>query len=120
LKPVEIEQSDVNLLKAKYTKEKKSTVDHSKFAVLQKTFSKPQQVTEACIGCHTERHKEVMASNHWNWEREEYVEGRGIIYVGKKNAINNFCIGVDGNEQSCAKCHVGFGMTDQLTAFTFA
>ncbi|MDP2301683.1 MAG: tetrathionate reductase family octaheme c-type cytochrome [Ignavibacteria bacterium] len=118
LKPVEIEQSDVNLLKAKYTKEKKSTVDHSKFAVLQKTFSKPQQVTEACIGCHTERHKEVMASNHWNWEREEYVEGRGIIYVGKKNAINNFCIGVDGNEQSCAKCHVGFGMTDQLTAFT--
>jgi octaheme c-type cytochrome (tetrathionate reductase family) len=118
LKPVEIEQSNVNLLKAKYSKEKKSSVDHSKFAVLQKTFSKPQQITEACIGCHTERHKEVMASNHWNWEREEYVEGRGIIYVGKKNAINNFCIGVEGNEQSCAKCHVGFGMTDQLNAFT--
>jgi octaheme c-type cytochrome (tetrathionate reductase family) len=53
-----------------------------------------------------------MHSNHWNWEREEYIEGRGIVYVGKKNAINNFCIGVQGNEESCAKCHIGFGLKD--------
>lgn len=52
---------------------------------------------------------QVMNSNHWNWEREEYVKGRGIVYLGKKNAINNFCIGSQGNEMSCAKCHVGLG-----------
>lgn len=118
LKPTEIIQSNVNLLKQKYKKVKQKPVDHAKLPPLQKNFSNPQEVTATCIACHTERHKEVMASNHWNWEREEYIEGRGIVYIGKKNAINNFCIGVEGNEQSCAKCHVGFGMTDQLKAYT--
>ena len=58
-----------------------------------------------------------MKSNHWNWEREEYIEGKGIVSVGKKNAINNFCIGVEGNEQSCAKCHIGYGMTSESFSF---
>ena len=98
-------------LKEKYSKEYLPSVDHSKFAVLQKKFSAPQDVTETCISCHNERHKEVMQSNHWNWEREEYIDGRGIVYVGKKSVVNNFCIGVEGNEQSCAKCHAGYGMT---------
>jgi octaheme c-type cytochrome (tetrathionate reductase family) len=105
-------------LKEKYSKKHIPSVDHSKFTSLQKNFAHPQEVTEACITCHTERHKEVMKSNHWNWEREEYVKGRGIIHIGKKNAINNFCIGVEGNEQSCAKCHVGFGMTEALSGYT--
>lgn len=118
LKPTEKEQSNISLLKAKYSKKHIPSVDHSKFAILQKKFNSPQDATAACISCHTERHKEVMHSNHWNWEREEYVQGRGIVYVGKKNAINNFCIGVEGNEQSCAKCHIGFKMTSSMTPLT--
>ena len=59
-----------------------------------------------------------MKSNHWNWESAEYIKGRGVVYLGKKNAINNFCIGVEGNEKSCAKCHIGFGMTDKLNGYT--
>lgn len=59
-----------------------------------------------------------MKSSHWNWEREEYVEGRGVVSIGKKNAVNNYCIGVEGNEQSCAKCHIGFGMTSTTFSFT--
>ena len=106
------------MLKAKYAKKHVPSVDHSKFAILQKKFTNPQQVTEACVSCHTGRGIEVMHSSHWNWEREEYVKGRGIIYIGKKNAINNFCIGVEGNEQSCAKCHIGFGMTSTQFSFT--
>jgi len=101
-----------------YPKEYTPSADHSQFEILKKKFSSPQQVTEACNSCHTERHKEVMQSNHWNWTREEYVEGRGIISLGKINAINNFCIGVEGNEQSCAKCHVGYGMTSTMFSFT--
>ncbi len=59
-------------------------------------------------------------SNHWNWEREEYIEGRGIVSIGKKNAMNNFCIGTQGNEKSCAKCHIGYGMDEKGFSFTDA
>ncbi len=76
-------------LKEKYSQKVNSSVDHSKFTSLQQNFSSPQQVTATCINCHNKRHVEVMQSNHWNWEREEYVEGREIVYLGKKNAINN-------------------------------
>jgi len=114
----ETDPAKLIMLKAKLSKKSLPSVDHTKFAVLQKKFNSPQEVTEACISCHTERGKEVMQSNHWNWEREEYVEGRGIVYLGKKNAINNFCIGVEGNEQSCAKCHIGFGMTEKTFTYT--
>ncbi len=99
-------------LKERYSKKTKSSVDHTLFAQLQKPFSKPQDVTAACISCHNGRHKEVMHSSHWNWERLEYVEGKGIRAVGKKNVLNNFCIGISGNEQSCNKCHIGYGYGD--------
>jgi octaheme c-type cytochrome (tetrathionate reductase family) len=105
-------------MKARYGQKEKPSVDHTQFAVLQKHFDAPQQVTEACITCHTERHKEVMQSSHWNWERTEYVEGKGIRRVGKKNILNNFCIGISGNEPSCNRCHIGYGWDS--TDFDFA
>lgn len=108
----EVEPSKLMLLKAKYSEKAKPSVDHSKFPVLQTKFTSPEQVTAACNSCHNGRAAEVMKSNHWNWERAEYVKGRGIVYLGKKNALNNFCIAAEGNEQSCAKCHIGLGKTD--------
>lgn len=96
-------------LKDKYTKKELPSVDHSKFSQLQKNFTRPQEITEACISCHNGRHTEVMNSVHWNWEGEEYIEGRGIRYIGKKNILNNFCIGIAGSQQSCNKCHIGYG-----------
>lgn len=104
-------------LKAKYSKKHVPSVDHSKLAPLQVKFTSPQQVTKACNSCHTERHKEVMRSSHWNWSREEYIPGRGIRTIGKKNVLNNFCIGTQSNEQSCAKCHIGFGMANADFSF---
>jgi len=98
-------------LKQEYAIKPVSSIDHSKLPELQRGFATPQDVTEACISCHTERHKEVMASSHWNWERLAYVEGRGVSAIGKKNVLNNFCIGARTNEQACAACHIGFGMT---------
>ncbi|MFO7444930.1 MAG: tetrathionate reductase family octaheme c-type cytochrome [Ignavibacteriaceae bacterium] len=112
------EQSDLEKLKEKYPVKYSPSADHSKFPVLQKKFASARDVTETCISCHNERHKEVMQSNHWNWEREEYIEGKGIVSIGKKNAINNFCIGVEGNEQSCAKCHIGYEMTSEMFSYT--
>ena len=99
-------------LKHKYAIKPASSIDHSKLAELQRDFSTPQEVTEACNSCHTERHREVMKSAHWNWERLSYIEGRGVAAAGKKNVLNNFCLGAQSNEMSCAKCHIGFGMTN--------
>lgn len=104
-------------LKAKYSVKHAPSADHAGFAVLKNKFTSPRQVTEACISCHNKRHKEVMRSSHWNWEREEYVEGRGVVYLGKKNAINNFCVSTPGNEGSCAKCHIGYGLDTQGKAY---
>ncbi len=108
------------VLKQEYSIKPIPSVDHSKFEVLQVDFKTPQEVTETCISCHTERHKEIMASSHWNWERVGFVEGRGIISSGKKNVINNFCIGSGSNEQACAACHIGFGMNSNLYDFNNA
>ncbi len=118
LQPTETSEARLTLLKEKYAKKHVPSVDHSKLPELQKNFATPQEVTATCISCHTERHTEIMKSSHWNWEREEYIEGRGIVRIGKGNAVNNFCIGTQGNEQSCAKCHIGFGMTDSMFTYT--
>ena len=109
----DVDQGTLEKLKAKYAAKHLPSADHAAFDALKKKFTSPRQVTEACISCHNKRHLEVMSSNHWNWEREEYVEGRGVVYLGKKNAINNFCISATGNEKSCAKCHIGFGLDAQ-------
>jgi octaheme c-type cytochrome (tetrathionate reductase family) len=118
LSKMESEPTVVMKLKEKYPKAKTPSVEHSRFAILQQKFSSPQEVTEACVSCHNMTAHQVMNSNHWNWEREEYVAGRGVIYLGKKNAINNFCIGAGGNEKSCAKCHIGYGMDNLGKVFT--
>ncbi len=112
------EVSALTKLKEKYSKKEKPIVDHSKFAILQQKFPSAQAATKACETCHNKAAEQVMASNHWNWEREEYVKGRGVIYLGKRNAINNFCIGTKGNEESCAKCHIGYGMTSSGKVYT--
>ncbi len=42
------------------------------------------------------------------------MEGRDEpVAVGKKNAINNFCIGIQGNWASCTSCHAGYGWEDE-------
>lgn len=104
-------------LKNKYALKDSSSVDHALFTVLQKKFKTPQDVTDACLTCHNNTHKEVMASAHWNWERVSYIDGRGIKSLGKKNILNNFCTGSEGNEQRCAGCHIGFGMSDDKFDF---
>lgn len=112
------EPSVLMKLKEKYSKTEKPSVDHSRFKILQKQFTTPQEITKACESCHNKTAQQVMSGNHWNWEREEYIEGRSIVYLGKRNAINNFCIGTKGNELSCAKCHVGYGMDSSGKIYT--
>ena len=91
--------------------------NHSSFEILNQEFESAHEVTEACLSCHTKRDEEIMATNHWNWERTEMLEGKGAVPVGKKNILNNFCIGVSGSEGSCMRCHIGYGWKDKSFDF---
>lgn len=112
LYPIEEPNLKLEKLRLEYSKEKQSSVDHSKFTALSQNFKTGQDVTKTCITCHNKRHTEVMESSHWNWERIDYINGRGIRAIGKKNVLNNYCIGVAGNELACASCHTGLGMAN--------
>lgn len=94
------------------------SVDHSKFEILKKEFNTPHDMTNACLSCHTEAGKEIHKTAHWNWERLSYTKKRGVSYIGKKNTINNFCIGIGGSQVSCTKCHIGYGYEDKSFDFT--
>ncbi|MDV7188189.1 tetrathionate reductase family octaheme c-type cytochrome [Lutibacter sp. TH_r2] len=100
----------LEMLKQEYAFKPVPSVDHHKLAILQAQFKTPQEVTETCLTCHTETHKEIMSSSHWNWDRLSYVKGKGVYTSGKKNVMNNFCLGSNSNEKACAKCHIGYGM----------
>lgn len=104
--------TELDRLKSTYSQQHVPSVDHAKLPELQQDFQSPQEVTQACLKCHTERGHEVLASSHWNWDREEFVEGHGIRKIGKKNVLNNFCVGVSSNLEACDKCHAGFGYVD--------
>jgi octaheme c-type cytochrome (tetrathionate reductase family) len=86
--------------------------DHSD--IIQGPFETGADVTRACLECHEDAAQEVMGTVHWTWESQPYqLEGReGTVTVGKKNAINNFCIGIQGNWPGCTSCHAGYGWED--------
>ncbi len=99
-------------LREEFSAVRVSSVDHSLHKELQRDFDNPHELTATCISCHTGRGEEVLANAHWNWEREAYIKGRGVTYLGKRNLINNFCTGILSNEATCNRCHIGYGWAD--------
>lgn len=71
-------------------------------------------VTRACLECHPRAAREVMQTSHYQWLGEaERVPGREQpVRIGKRNLINNFCIGIEGNWPKCTICHAGYGWKD--------
>ena len=102
----------------KINRNEKPSVKHSKFEILQQPFENAHELTKACLSCHTERDKEIMATSHWNWERSEQMKGKGVVPLGKKNILNNFCIGTMSNEKTCTRCHIGYGWEDKNFDFS--
>lgn len=84
---------------------------------IQGPFTQGSQVTEQCIECHEDHAKDFMKSSHWTWELEQELPGR-TVKRGKKNAINNFCTSISGNEPRCTSCHAGYGWKDNNFDFT--
>ena len=99
-------------------REFKAPVDHSKFKELKIAFKNPQEVTEACVGCHNKRHKEIMNNAHWSWQRKWVRKNGDTVVGGKKNMINNFCIATNTNTWKCTSCHAGYGYADEKFDFS--
>ncbi len=93
--------------------ESRSHLDHGAF--FEKAFTSPGEVTKACLKCHEEAARDVMKTDHFQWLGHPVeIEGHeGKHRIGKKNLINNFCIGIEGNWPSCTKCHAGYGWADE-------
>lgn len=72
------------------------------------------QVTAACLTCHENAGEQMLHTAHWKWESDAVeIEGReGLYATGKKNTVNNFCIGIQGNWAACTACHAGYGWDD--------
>jgi octaheme c-type cytochrome (tetrathionate reductase family) len=83
-------------------------------------FKTAHDVTKACLECHEQAAKEIMGTVHWTWSKGPVViPGHNQPQlVGKRNLINNFCIGIDGNWRTCTSCHAGYGWKDD--GFDFA
>lgn len=83
--------------------------------IIQGPFNTPQEVTRTCLNCHPESAQEVMQTVHWTWESKPVpIPGHDnvVMGIGKKNLINNFCIGIQGNWNKCNTCHAGYGWSD--------
>jgi len=93
-------------------------LDHSAF--FEEPFGTGPEVTRACLECHGEEAAEFMGSAHFQWLGDEVKVPRTgrMMKIGKKNLINNFCIGIQGNWASCTRCHAGYGWKDSSFDFT--
>lgn len=101
-----------------YERDTVPRVDHSKFAVLQQDFKSPEAVTQACLSCHNTTATDVMRTSHWKWEKQYVTDKGDTIQLGKKNILNNFCIGISSNQPRCTSCHIGYGWKDDHFDFT--
>lgn len=92
--------------------------DHS--VLMQKPFKDGPSVTRACLKCHEKSAEEVMRTSHWTWlGKETKVPGHETpMRIGKKNLINNFCLGIQGNWAGCTRCHAGYGWQDETFDFS--
>ena len=86
--------------------------DHSTF--YKGPFKDGPSVTRACLECHPKAAKDIMKTAHWNLVGDEVrVPGHEEpVRIGKRNLINNFCIGIKSNWPGCTSCHIGFGWKD--------
>jgi len=94
-------------------------VEHESF--FQKPFADGPAVTQACLRCHPQAAREVMGTAHWNWVGDPVpLPGGRREAIGKKNLLNNFCIGIQGNWPRCTSCHAGYGWEDERFDFNNA
>jgi octaheme c-type cytochrome (tetrathionate reductase family) len=86
------------------------TPDHADF-VGRPVVDEPRDVTAVCLECHEKSGRDLLRTAHWKWSGHspsvcghEHEEELGL-----RTLVNNHAIGVGGNLEYCATCHVGLG-----------
>jgi len=88
------------------------TTDHTKHEVLQKPFMSGEQVTQACLSCHSEASAQFHKTIHWTWLASG--DKKDMKYGKAGYSVNNFCISANAMEdKSCLKCHAGWNGVDE-------
>ncbi len=83
-----------------------TTADHSEMEALKKEFETGQQITDACLSCHSKADDQLMHTIHWTW-LSPYADGDVVGKAGY--SVNTFCISTNRmNDKSCNKCHIGW------------
>jgi len=92
--------------------------DHS--SLMTEAFASGPEVTVKCLECHPEAADQVLQIAHWTWESPavQLPNRTQPVVLGKKNAMNNFCIGIQSNWPACTACHAGYGWEDESFDFT--
>ena len=64
-----------------------------------------------CLNCHTEQATEVHASTHYQWlgEAPDMTNGSFLLQGKLTNAVNSYCINIEGDWPVCGSCHAGRG-----------
>jgi octaheme c-type cytochrome (tetrathionate reductase family) len=103
---------------ATHLRPKRPHIDHA--TLIQGPFADGPSVTRACLNCHPNAGREMLTSVHWTWlGKEVRVPGHDEpLRIGKKNLLNNFCIGVQPNLTHCTACHAGYGWLDASFDFS--
>ncbi|MGD8837564.1 MAG: tetrathionate reductase family octaheme c-type cytochrome [Desulfobacteraceae bacterium] len=84
-----------------------TTSDHTKHPALQKTFSTGQQITEACLSCHSEAQEQFKKTIHWTWIGHTDDSGKQLGKAG--DSLNNFCLATNKmQDKGCSSCHTGW------------
>ncbi|HSH03056.1 MAG TPA: tetrathionate reductase family octaheme c-type cytochrome [Anaerolineae bacterium] len=94
-------------------------VHTSHAALITGPFATGSAVTQDCLSCHPDAAHQVANTVHFTWESEPLLlpDRDDPVTIGKKNQINNFCIGIQGNWDSCTRCHAGYGWEDDTYDF---
>ncbi len=93
-------------------------VDHTD--LMPGPYETGPEVTEACLECHADAGEDMLHTEHWLWANPPVeLPGRDEpVVTGKANTLNNFCLGIQGNEPQCTSCHAGYGWEDDTFDFT--
>lgn len=64
-----------------------------------------------CLGCHPDEFADAYQGVHYQWQGEapENVNQPDVLQGKLTNAINSYCVSIEGNWQICGKCHAGRG-----------
>lgn len=98
--------------------ERAAHVDHTD--LIEGPIATGQEATRACLACHEESAEHVMQTTHWTWQAPavDVAWSDEPVSIGKANALNNFCLGVESNISGCSRCHSGYGWVDETFDFT--